>query len=87
MSIAGMLRGISGELEIGRATLAGAALAATVSPIGFQAWEMANGGHFDAVAWCTAYPGGLAALVTAGILGIGSKDKKVADARATGAPA
>jgi hypothetical protein len=78
-----LLRGIGGDLEIGRALLALASLAAIVSPIGFQAWDMARGAHFDVTAWCVAYPGGLAALVTAGILGIGRKDQSVAAAHAT----
>ena len=78
-----MLRGIGGEVEIGRALLALASLAAIASPIGFQAWDMVRGAHFDVTAWCVAYPGGLAALVTAGILGIGRKDQNVAAARAT----
>lgn len=83
MTLTNILRGVSGELEIGRSLLALASLAAIVSPIGFQAWDMAKGAHFDVTAWCVAYPGGLAALVTAGILGIGSKDKSVETARAT----
>jgi len=78
-----IVRGIGGEVEIGRALLALASFAAIVSPIGFQAWDMARGAHFDVAAWCVAYPGGLAALVTAGILGIGRKDQNVEAARSS----
>jgi hypothetical protein len=86
MTISNILRGVSGELEVGRVSLASAALLSIISPIAFETYEIGwNGGHFDVTAWCLAYPGGLAALVTAGILGIGSKDKKVAEARATNA--
>ncbi|MDB5707869.1 MAG: hypothetical protein JWN66_4985 [Sphingomonas bacterium] len=80
MSLTNFLRGIGGEFEIGRVLLTSAGAAAIFTPIGFQAWDMAKGGHFDVTAWCIAYPGGLAALVSAGILGIGSKDKSVATA-------
>ena len=80
MALSNIFRGIGGELEIGRTLLASAGAAAIFSPIGFQAWEMHNGGHFDVTAWCIAYPGGLVALVAGGILGIASKDKSVATA-------
>lgn len=83
MTMLNALKGISGEFEIGRSLLALSGLAAIVAPIGFQAWDMAGGAHFDVTAWCVAYPGGLAALVGAGILGIGNKDKNVAVARQT----
>jgi hypothetical protein len=84
VNIANALRGIGGEIEIGRTLLASAAAAGIFSPIAFETYEVGwNGGHFDAVAWCLAYPGGLAALVTCGVLGIGSKDKSVAAARQT----
>lgn len=78
-----MLRGVHGDFEVGRVLLASAGALAIVSPIGFEVYEIGwNGGHFDVTAWCLAYPGGLATLVTAGVIGIGSKDKKLADARA-----
>ena len=81
-----MLRGISGELEIGRVLLAGSGVSAILSPIGFQAWDMAvNGAHFDVTAWCLAYPGGLTALAGIGVFAIGKKDKGVAQARAIAA--
>jgi hypothetical protein len=81
MSFSNILRGIGGDFEIGRVWVSGASGVAIASPIVFQAWDMARGAHFDVAAWCVAYPGGLAALVTAGILGIGRKDQNVEAAR------
>lgn len=79
-----ILKGIGGEFEIGRVSLAIGGLFAVVSPIGFEWYEIVwNGGHFDVAAWCVAYPGGLTALVAGGVLAIASKDKKVADAKQT----
>jgi hypothetical protein len=85
MSLTNMLRGISGELEIGRTLLASSGIAAIFTPIGFEAWHMAKGGLFDVTAWCVAYPGGLAALSGVGVFSIGKKDKDVATARLTAA--
>jgi len=79
-----LLRGLSGEYEIGRVLLASSGLAGIITPIGFQSWDMAlNGAHFDVTAWCLAYPGGLAALAGIGVFTIGKKDEKVATAKAT----
>jgi hypothetical protein len=81
-----ILRGIGGDLEIGRVSLAIGGFFAVFSPIAFEVYEIGwNGGHFDVTAWCLAYPGGLAALVTSGILVIGNKEKQVAVARLTAA--
>ena len=77
------LRGIGGEFEIGRVLLGASGAAAIVSPIAFQAWDMlAHAARFDVVAWCTAYPGGLAALSGIGVFAIGKKDNAVAQAKA-----
>lgn len=82
--IRNLLKNVAGEYEIGRVLLAGSGLAAVVSPIAFQIWHMVeNGGQFDVVAWCTAYPGGLAALNGIGVFAIGKKEKDIAAARAT----
>lgn len=80
-ALSNMLRGISGEFEIGRVLLASSGVSAITTPIGFQIWDMAKGGHFDVVAWCAAYPGGLAALAGVGVFSIGKKDVSVATAR------
>lgn len=77
-----ILRGIGGEFEIGRVSLAIGGLFAVVSPIAFEVYEMGwNGGHFDVTAWCLAYPGGLVALVGGGVFAIGNKEKQVAVAQ------
>lgn len=79
-----ILRGIGGEFEIGRVSLALSSFAGIITPVVFQSLDMAhNGFDFDVTAWCVAYPGGLAVLNSAGILSIGSKDKKVAEAKQT----
>lgn len=83
-NLSNMLRGISGEFEIGRVLLAGSGIAAIVTPIIFQACDMAfRGAHFDVAAWCVAYPTGLGALAGIGVFSIGQKDKGVAVAKAT----
>lgn len=82
--ISNMLRGLTGEFEIGRVLLAGSGVAAIVTPIIFQACDMIfNKAHFDVAAWCLAYPGGLGALAGIGVFSIGQKDKGVATAKAT----
>jgi hypothetical protein len=83
MSLFNILKGIGGEVEIGRTLLASSGVAAIFTPIGFEAWHMAKGGMFDVTAWCVAYPGGLAALSGVGVFSIGKKDKDVAVARQT----
>jgi hypothetical protein len=84
VSIGNVLKGITGQFEIGRVSLAIGGVFATVSPIGFEIYEIGwNGGHFDVTAWCLAYPGGLVALVAGGVWGIGNKDKQVASAQVT----
>lgn len=81
MSITNVLKGIGGELEIGRTLLASSGLAAIITPIAFELADMAhNGWKFDVTAWCVAYPGGLAALAGIGVFAIGNKDKNVATA-------
>jgi predicted signal transduction protein with EAL and GGDEF domain len=63
MKILNVLRGIGGEFEFARVSVAIGGLFAVLTPIGFEIWEMGwKGGHFDVTAWCLAYPGGLIAL-------------------------
>lgn len=86
MKIFDILRGTGGDFEIGRVSLAIGGFFAVVSPIAFEVYEIGwNGGHFDVAAWCLAYPGGLATLVSSGIFVIGNKEKQVAVARQTAA--
>ena len=59
-----MLYNVNGEPEIGRVITWVAALSAIFSPVVFMGCAMAfQDVKFDPIAWCTAYPGGLAALV------------------------
>lgn len=82
MSVLNIFRGLGGEVEVGRVCLVVGGAFAVISPIAFEIYELGwNGGHFDVTAWCLAYPGGLAALVAGGVLGIGQKDKAVATAQ------
>ena len=83
MSLTNMLRNINGEIELGRVLLAGSGIAAIVSPIAFQVWDMIKGAHFDVAAWCAAYPAGLGVLNGVGVFSIGKKEKDVAVARQT----
>jgi hypothetical protein len=86
MSLTNVLRGIGGEIEIGRLMLAGSGFAAIVSPIAFELADLAhNGWHFDVTAWCVAYPGGLGVLAGIGVFAIGKKDVSVSNARQTAA--
>jgi hypothetical protein len=86
MSIRDILKNAAGEFEVGRTLLVSAGFFGIFAPIGFEVYEVRwNGGHFDVAAWCLAYPGGLAALVTAGVLSIGVKSKADAAARQTDA--
>jgi hypothetical protein len=78
------LRGISGEIEIGRVLLASGGAAAIFAPIVFIACDMIfHGAHFDIVAFCASYPVGLAALSGVGVYAIGKKEQSVATAKAT----
>jgi hypothetical protein len=84
MKLANILKGIGGDYEIGRVSLAIGGMFAVTSPIAFEWYEVGwNGGHFDVAAWCLAYPGGLVALVAGGVFAIASKDKSVAAAKQT----
>lgn len=83
MSMTNLFRNIGGEPEIGRVLLFAGAAVAIVSPVAFEAWQMAKGGDFDVTAWCLAYPGGLAALISGGVVSVGRKEKSVAEARKT----
>lgn len=84
MKILDILRGASGNFEIGRVSLVIGGFFAVTSPIGFEIWEMGwKGGHFDVTAWCLAYPGGLVTLVAGGVFAIGNKEKQIASAQAT----
>lgn len=87
MNLANMLRGIGGEPEIIRTLGAFGVLGYVIGGIGFQAWNMARGVPFDVVAFCTAFPAGLAVAIGAAAGAVALKDRGVATAKATEAQA
>lgn len=83
MKILNMLRGISGEFEVNRVVGAFGAVAYIVCANLFVAWDMLYRGHeFDLIAYCTAFPGGLAIAVGAIAGAVAIKDRNVAKATA-----
>lgn len=83
MSLSHILKGISGDFEAGRVWLSVGTGSMVVAPIVFQSWAMINGQPFSVVEFCTGYGIGIGAVLTPGLIGIGSKDKAGAMARQT----
>lgn len=82
MKLSYILRGISGEPELIRTLGAVGILGYILGGLGFEVWNMARGVTFDIVAFCAAYPAGLAAAI-AGVAGATAiKDRNVATAQA-----
>lgn len=82
MKLMDMLRGITGEFEVNRVVGAFGAVTYIVSTPIFVAWEILyNHRQFDLIAWCTAYPGGLAVCVGAIAAAVSVKDRNVATAQ------
>lgn len=75
------LRGISGEFELNRVVGAFGGFAYVIGANGFVAWGMIKGREFDLIAYCTAFPGGLAVVVGAIAGAVAWKDKGVATAK------
>lgn len=76
------LRGISGEFEINRVVGAIGGIGYINGALAFTAWDvMWRGREFDIVAFCAAFPGGLAIIVGAIAGAAAYKDKGVATAR------
>jgi len=87
MSILQAIKGIGGEPEIIR-TLGGIGVLVYIFSVpSFVAWDVANGNDFPMVAFCTAYPAGLAAVLGAVSAAVSLKDRNVSTARVTGAQA
>lgn len=79
-----MLRGIGGEFEITRTLGAAGVASYIVAGIGFEFWTVViQGKEFDVVAFCAAYPAGLAVAIGAIATAAGFKDGKVAAAQVT----
>lgn len=75
------LKGISGEFEITRLLGAFGVLAYVIGAHGFLVWTMVRGGEFDLVAYCAAFPAGLAVAVGGGAGATALKDRNVAAAK------
>lgn len=84
MQLQNALKGITGEFEIGRLLGAFGVGTYIISAPLFQAYEIWRNGHFDVIAFCAAYPGGLAAALGATAGSIALKDRNVAVARQAG---
>lgn len=76
-----ILRGAGGALELNRFNLFIGAIGFVLSTIGFQAWAMARGEHFDVSDYCTAFGLGFAGLGLGGAGAVALKDRQVAMAR------
>ena len=75
------LRGIGGEFEINRVVGFMAGIGYTVGALGFTAWNMLEGRHFDIVAFCAAYSGGAAVITGGTAAAVAIKDRNVASAK------
>lgn len=75
------LRGIGGEFELNRVVGAFGGVAYVVGANSFVAWHLAKHGEFDIVAYCAAFPAGLAVIVGAIAGAVAWKDKGVASAK------
>lgn len=81
MSILNALRGSGGEFELTRVIGAVGGAAYIVCANGFVVSQLAQGREFDLIVYCTAFPGGLAAILAAIAGGAAWKDKGVASAK------
>lgn len=78
----GALRGIGGEYEITRVLGGFGALAYCTCVNAFIAWEVVwLGKDFELIAYCTAFPGGLMAIIGAAAGAASLKDRNVASAK------
>lgn len=75
------LKGIGGEFEITRLLAAFGVLVYVLGAHAFVVWTMIRGGEFDLVAYCTAFPTGLAVAVGGGAGATALKDRNVAAAK------
>lgn len=75
------LRAPSGGVEINRLVGFIGGLSYVASSVGFQWWQLSKGHDFDVTAWCLAFSGGLAAIVTGTGAAVALKDRNVAHAK------
>lgn len=72
------LKGVSGTYELNRLLGAFGVLVYIITVPAFVMWELHKSGRFDLVAYCTAYPAGLGAVMLAVSGSIALKDRTVA---------
>ena len=79
------IKGPNGTSDPVRILFAVSGTNGVIMPVVFQIWAQIQGGadKWDVAAWCLAYGGMIGAIVTAGGLVIGRKDRDVATAQAT----
>lgn len=75
------LRGTNGGYEISRVVGFVGGMAYVVGAHVFIGWNMVEGRGFDLVAYCLAFPGGLAALTGGTAAAVAIKDRNVATAK------
>ena len=81
MKILDMLKGIGGTYEVNRVVGTFGAVVYIVGVQVFVAWMLIKGREFDLIAYCTAFPGGLAIAVGAIAGAVAIKDRHVATAQ------
>lgn len=82
MKITSALKGVSGEFELNRVVGAIGGLAYIVGVQVFVGWDViVKERPFDVVAYCLAFPGGLAAVVGSIAGAVAWKDRGVATAK------
>ena len=88
-AISTAFKGVNNQFEAIRLLGAAGVASFLVGANGFQAWNMIEGRPFDVALYCIAFPGGLAAVLTAVAGSVAIKDRNVASAKViaqTGAP-
>jgi hypothetical protein len=82
VSIANVLKGVSGQFEWTRVFGAVGVAIYIIAANGFEAWTVFyQGKAFDVTAYCLAFPSGLGVAIAAIATAAGQKDKAVASAQ------
>lgn len=75
------LRGANGGYELNRVVGFVGGFSYIVGAHVFVAWDLAQGSTFDLVAYCAAFPAGLAVAATGSAAAVAIKDRNVAKAK------
>lgn len=81
MNITSMFRNVRGEYEPIRVVGVLGGFAFIIGGHAFAGWKLYSTGEFDLIAYCTAYPAGLAAIIGAIAGSLKVKDKATEEAR------